>query len=194
MKLAFATLILGGLLNSAAALADSTADIVKIRMNTNKGSIELTLDHGKAPVSVDNFLTYIDSHHYDNTLFHRVISGFMIQGGGYSTDMRQKATLPPIKNEAQNGLRNLRGTIAMARMSDPDSASSQFFINLADNRFLDHGTRDFGYAVFGEVTAGMDVVDAIAAVKTLPGDQPAEPVILQNIEVIQEATITSVAK
>jgi peptidyl-prolyl cis-trans isomerase A (cyclophilin A) len=108
--------------------------------------------------------------------------------------MRQKATLPPIKNEAQNGLRNLRGTIAMARMSDPDSASSQFFINLADNRFLDHGTRDFGYAVFGEVTAGMDVVDAIAAVKTLPGDQPAEPVILQNIEVIQEATTTSVAK
>jgi cyclophilin family peptidyl-prolyl cis-trans isomerase len=194
MKLAFATLILGGLLNSAAALADSATDTVKIRMNTNKGSIELTLDHGKAPVSVDNFLTYIDSHHYDNTLFHRVISGFMIQGGGYSTDMRQKATLPPIKNEAQNGLRNLRGTIAMARMSDPDSASSQFFINLADNRFLDHGTRDFGYAVFGEVTAGMDVVDAIAAVKTLPGDQPAEPVILQNIEVIQEATTTSVAK
>lgn len=194
MKLAFATLILGGLLHSAAALADSATDTVKIRMNTNKGSIELTLDHGKAPVSVDNFLTYIDSHHYDNTLFHRVISGFMIQGGGYSTDMRQKATLPPIKNEAQNGLRNLRGTIAMARMSDPDSASSQFFINLADNRFLDHGTRDFGYAVFGEVTAGMDVVDAIAAVKTLPGDQPAEPVILQTIEVIQEATITSVAK
>jgi cyclophilin family peptidyl-prolyl cis-trans isomerase len=193
MKLAFATLILGGLLHTASALADSAADIVKIRMNTNKGSIEVTLDHGKAPVSVDNFLTYINSHHYDNTLFHRVISGFMIQGGGYSTDMRQKATLPPIKNEAQNGLRNLRGTIAMARMSDPDSASSQFFINLADNRFLDHGTRDFGYAVFGEVTGGMDVVDAIAAVKTLPGDQPAEPVILQTIEVIKEATTTSVA-
>ena len=162
--------------------ATSAPKLVKLLVTTNKGNIELELDAAKAPVSVENFLTYVDGEHYHNTLFHRVISGFMIQGGGYTPDMRQKATLPPITNEAQNGLRNVRGSLAMARRPDKDSATSQFFINLSNNRFLDHGVRDFGYAVFGKVSKGMDVVDAIAAVRTLPGNRPAEPVIIESIQ------------
>jgi len=162
--------------------ATSAPKLVKLLVTTNKGNIELELDAAKAPVSVENFLTYVDGEHYHNTLFHRVISGFMIQGGGYTPDMRQKATLPPITNEAQNGLRNVRGSLAMARRPDKNSATSQFFINLSNNRFLDHGVRDFGYAVFGKVSKGMDVVDAIAAVRTLSGNRPAEPVIIESIQ------------
>lgn len=158
-----------------------TPSLVTLLVKTNKGNIELELDAAKAPISVENFLTYVDGEHYHNTLFHRVISGFMIQGGGYTPDMRQKATLPPITNEAQNGLKNVRGSLAMARRPAKDSATSQFFINLSNNRFLDHGVRDFGYAVFGKVSKGMDVVDSIAAVRTLPGDRPAEPVIIESI-------------
>lgn len=168
-----------------------TAKTVKLLMKTNKGNIELELDAAKAPVSVENFLTYVDSQHYHNTLFHRVIPNFMIQGGGYTQDMRQKATLPPITNEADNGLTNVRGTLAMARRGDKDSATSQFFINLTNNRFLNHGYRDFGYAVFGKVTAGMDVVDAIAAVKTLPGDQPLEAIVIESVERIVEPQTAS---
>ena len=121
---------------------------------------------------------------YDNTIFHRVINNFMVQGGGITADMKQKPTKAPIKNEAENGLKNERGTVAMARTADVNSATSQFFINHRDNAFLDHGVRDFGYAVFGKVVEGMDVVDKIAAVKTRPGDVPLETVSILSIKSI----------
>lgn len=161
---------------------------VKLLMKTNKGNIELELDAAKAPISVENFLTYVDSQHYHNTLFHRVIPGFMIQGGGFTTDMRQKATLPPITNEARNGLKNVRGSLAMARRADRDSATSQFFINVNDNGFLNHGARGYGYAVFGKVTSGMDVVDAIVSVPTMPGDQPVDAVIIESVERLSDTS------
>jgi len=132
-------------------------------LETTLGNIEITLDAEKAPLSAENFLAYVDSGHYDGTIFHRVIAGFMIQGGGFDEAFSQKPTRGPIKNEFGNGLTNKRGTIAMARTSDPHSATSQFFINVVDNGFLNQGD---GYAVFGTVTGGMDVVDKIAAVKT----------------------------
>lgn len=166
---------------------DATADLVHVVMTTNAGNIELELDRSKAPLTVDNFLTYVASKHYDGTVFHRVIRDFMIQGGGYDQNMRQKATLPPIKNEADNGLQNLRGSIAMARTGVVDSATSQFFINVKDNHFLDHGARDFGYAVFGKVTKGMDVVDAISTTATGPRDMPTKPVIIESVQVVEDA-------
>ena len=135
-----------------------------ITLTTNHGNIVIELDHEKAPKTCENFEQYVRDGHYDGTIFHRVINSFMIQGGGFTDTMQQKTTKAAIKNEAQNGLSNKRGTIAMARTSIVDSATSQFFINLKDNAFLDHGTRDFGYAVFGKVVKGMDVVDKIAAV------------------------------
>jgi peptidyl-prolyl cis-trans isomerase A (cyclophilin A) len=140
-------------------------DEMKVLLSTNYGDIAIELEADRAPVSVENFLNYIEQGLYKDTIFHRVIPGFMIQGGGMAKDMTQKKTNPPIKNEAKNGLLNLRGTLAMARTSDKDSATSQFFINLADNHFLDHGSRDFGYAVFGRVYQGMDIVDKIAGLK-----------------------------
>ncbi|MCX8043274.1 MAG: peptidylprolyl isomerase [Desulfobacterota bacterium] len=151
-------------------------------LETNKGNITIELYPDKAPVTVKNFLAYVDAGFYDGTIFHRVIPNFMIQGGGLTPDMRQKQTLPPIKNEADNGLRNSRGTVAMARTQEINSATSQFFINVVDNAFLDHGVRDFGYAVFGRVTSGMDVVDRIASVRTGTvgtfRDAPLEPVLI----------------
>ncbi|VEB04152.1 peptidyl-prolyl cis-trans isomerase ppiA [Klebsiella pneumoniae] len=137
-----------------------------VLLTTSAGNIELELNSQKAPISVDNFLKYVNSGFYNNTTFHRVIPGFMVQGGGFNEQMQQKQPNPPIKNEADNGLRNTRGTIAMARTADQDSATSQFFINVADNAFLDHGQRDFGYAVFGKVVKGMDVADKISQVQT----------------------------
>ena len=137
-----------------------------ITIKTNHGDISVELFDDKAPISCENFRQYIRDGHFDGTIFHRVIPNFMIQGGGMTEDMQQKPTRDPIKNEADNGEGNLRGTLAMARTNVVDSATSQFFINLRDNDFLNHGTRDFGYAVFGKVSAGMDVVDAIAAVAT----------------------------
>lgn len=159
-------------------------------MYTNYGSIELELFADKAPKSVENFIAYVESGHYENTLFHRVIPNFMIQGGGFDTDFRQKPTNDPIINEADNGLSNTRGTLAMARTMSPHSATSQFFINVQDNLFLDHqGTysgQAWGYAVFGQVSSGMDVVDAIRQVQTGPRaghqDVPVEPVIIERIE------------
>ncbi len=142
---------------------------MKATIETSMGSITLELDAAKAPVTVKNFCDYAKSGHYNGTIFHRVIDGFMIQGGGFTAAMDQKPTNAPIKNEATNGLSNARGTIAMARTQVVDSATSQFFINLTDNTFLDHRAPDprgFGYAVFGKVTDGMDVVDKIAKVKT----------------------------
>ena len=156
-----------------------------VTLDTSLGKIVLELDAEKAPVSVANFLAYVDSGFYDGTIFHRVIPDFMIQGGGFAPDMSQKPTKPPIKNEADNGLKNESWTIAMARTPAKDSATAQFFINLKDNDFLNHGSRDFGYAVFGKVTGGVDVVKKIAAVKTTNaagGHQnvPVEPVVIKS--------------
>ena len=137
-----------------------------ITIKTNHGDIKVELFDDKAPITCENFRQYIADGFFNDTIFHRVIPNFMIQGGGMDADMSQKATRAPIKNEADNGVSNRRGTLAMARTMDINSATAQFFINLRDNDFLDHGTRDFGYAVFGEVVDGMDVVDAIAAVPT----------------------------
>ena len=137
-----------------------------ITIKTNHGDIKVKLFDDKAPVTCENFRQYVADGFFNGTIFHRVIPNFMIQGGGMEADMSQKSTRAPIKNEADNGESNRRGTLAMARTMDINSATAQFFINLRDNDFLDHGTRDFGYAVFGEVVDGMDVVDAIAAVPT----------------------------
>ena len=142
----------------------------KVVMETSLGKIVIELDAVKAPVSVANFLSYVDAEYYNQTIFHRVIGGFMIQGGGFDTDLNKKPTKAPIKNEADNGLKNDRGTIAMARTNQVDSATSQFFINHADNDFLNHRSKDprgYGYAVFGRVTEGLEVVDQIAAQKTV---------------------------
>jgi len=137
-----------------------------IILSTSAGDIHVELYADKAPISVKNFLAYVDAGHYDGTIFHRVIPDFMIQCGGFTADMQQKKTNAPIKNEADNGLSNEPYTLAMARTSDINSATCQFFINLADNTFLDHGKRDFGYAVFGKVVKGTEVVDKIAEAKT----------------------------
>ena len=149
-----------------------------------RGDIELQLDRGKAPISVENFLAYVEAGHYNGTVFHRVIKNFMIQGGGFDENMVRKATLPAIKNEADNGLKNDRGTIAMARTSAVDSATSQFFINVKNNDFLNHGFRDFGYAVFGKVTSGMEIVDTIASTATGARDVPLDAVVISSVSVI----------
>ena len=158
-------------------------------MSTSMGDIKIELYRDKSPITVENFLTYVNDRFYDGSIFHRVIPGFMIQGGGFAPEMQQKATKLPIKNEASNGLNNDTGTIAMARTSVVDSATSQFFINLTDNDFLNHGNRDFGYAVFGKVVEGMDVVNKIAGVKTgnqgMNRDVPLEPVVVESIRVIE---------
>ncbi|MBN2332300.1 MAG: peptidyl-prolyl cis-trans isomerase [Deltaproteobacteria bacterium] len=142
------------------------ADKPQVVFTTDMGEITIELDPQQAPLTVSNFLAYVDAGFFDGTIFHRVIPGFVIQGGGFTADMVQKPTRTPIKNEADNGLRNLRGTLSMARTQDLHSATSQFFINLKDNKMLDHRPGNFGYAVFGRVSQGMDVVDAIAAVPT----------------------------
>lgn len=169
--------------NKAAAkeATNQTADTVTVVIKTSQGDIELELDRAKAPISVENFLTYIESDHYDGTIFHRVIRNFMIQGGGFDENMIRKATLPAIKNEAKNGLKNDRGTIAMARTGQVDSATSQFFINTKNNDFLNHGFRDYGYAVFGKVTQGMDVVDKIDSTATGARDVPVEPIVIKDV-------------
>jgi cyclophilin family peptidyl-prolyl cis-trans isomerase len=145
----------------------------------------------EAPISAANFLQYVDDGFYDGTIFHRVIPGFVLQGGGLTADMQRKSTRSPIQNEADNGVKNLRGTLSMARTSDVNSATSQFFVNLVDNDFLDHGTRDFGYAVFGRVVEGMEVADAIAKVKTgtVSGyqDAPVEAVVIESAERVEPA-------
>ncbi|MES9936510.1 MAG: peptidylprolyl isomerase [Sedimenticola sp.] len=159
-------------------------------MKTSLGEIELELDGAKAPKSVENFLNYVDRGFYNGTVFHRVINSFMIQGGGFNKGMNKKHTLDPIKNEAKNGLKNLRGTIAMARTSDPHSATSQFFINHVDNTNLDYPSFDgWGYAVFGKVTRGMDTVDRIADVRTVNKSYmknvPETAVVIESITRIE---------
>ncbi|MBM4217805.1 MAG: peptidyl-prolyl cis-trans isomerase [Gammaproteobacteria bacterium] len=156
-----------------------------LKFKTRAGEFTVELYEKEAPESCANFLRYIDDGHFDGTLFHRVIPGFMIQGGGFAPGMDQKDTRSPILNEATNGLENLRGTLAMARTSDVHSATSQFFINLVDNDFLNHQPGNYGYAVFGRVTAGMDVVDAIAEVPTTRrhghGDVPVDDVVIDSV-------------
>ncbi len=163
-------------------------DNPQVVMETSKGRIVLELFADKAPISVENFLAYVNSGYYDGTIFHRVIPGFMIQGGGFTADMKMKPGRSPIQNEADNGLKNERGTIAMARTPDPHSASSQFFINTVDNDFLNHKRKDprgWGYAVFGRVVEGMEVVDTISSVKTgnrgMYQDVPVKPVVIKRV-------------
>jgi len=163
----------------------------KVCLDTNHGKIVIELNAEKAPISTENFLTYVKDEFFNSTIFHRVIPGFMIQGGGFIEGMEQKDTNAPIKNEADNGLGNKRGSIAMARTPDPDSASSQFFINLKDNDFLNYSaptSQGWGYAVFGEVTEGMDVVDSIAQVATGNmmghGDVPVEAVVINSATIV----------
>lgn len=162
------------------------AEAPRVLLTTTFGEIEIELNEEKAPISVKNFLTYVDEKRYDGTIFHRVIPNFMIQGGGFDQNMKQQPTNASIKNEANNGLRNERGTIAMARTQIVDSATSQFFINVNNNDFLNNGSRDFGYAVFGKVVQGMPVVDQITAVptgrKNGHGDVPLEPVVIIKAE------------
>jgi len=165
----------------------------RVRLETSKGAIVVELDGAAAPVTVANFLTYVRAGFYDGTVFHRVIPGFMVQGGGFTADFERRETRPPIRNEAANRVANRRGTVAMARTAAVDSATSQFFINVADNAFLDHrdaSERGYGYCVFGRVVDGMDVVDAIATVPTGPGgpfpkDVPREAVTIVKATVVE---------
>jgi peptidyl-prolyl cis-trans isomerase B (cyclophilin B) len=167
--------------------------MAQVLLKTNKGDITLTLDAAKAPKTVANFLAYVKSGHYDGTIFHRVIDNFMIQGGGMAPGMKQKPTQAEIENEANNGLKNVNGSVAMARTSEPHSASSQFFINVNDNDFLNHTAptaQGWGYAVFGAVSDGMDVVNAIRKVKTgssgFHQDVPTEDVVIEKASVLAE--------
>jgi peptidyl-prolyl cis-trans isomerase B (cyclophilin B) len=163
----------------------------QVDLQTSAGTVRIELDEAKAPASVANFLAYVRKGHYDGTIFHRVIKGFMIQGGGFDTGMKQKPTAAPIENEANNGLKNLKYTLAMARTSDPHSASAQFFINTVDNDFLNFRSptaQGWGYAVFGKVIAGTEVVDAIEQVRTgrsgFHDDVPLQPVVIEKAVVV----------
>jgi peptidyl-prolyl cis-trans isomerase B (cyclophilin B) len=167
-------------------------EFIMVELHTNHGIIKLELDAEKAPKSVENFLNYVKAGHYDNTVFHRVIDGFMIQGGGFEPGMKQKPTQAPINNEANNGLKNVNGSIAMARTNDPHSATAQFFINVNDNDFLNHSSptpQGWGYAVFGKVVEGLDVVDNIRKVKTgskgFHQDVPVDDVIIEKAVVVE---------
>ena len=173
---------LTALVAAAALCAGSAAFAQKVRLATSAGDIVVELDAAKAPKSVANFVQYVKAGHYDGTIFHRVIPNFMIQGGGMTADMKQKETRAPIPLESRNGLLNQRGTIAMARTADPNSATAQFFINVKDNDFLNQAqARDGnGYAVFGKVIEGMDVVDKIRVTPTGPGDVPVQPIVIKK--------------
>jgi peptidyl-prolyl cis-trans isomerase A (cyclophilin A) len=187
---AFGLAAVGMLMATAVTGAKEGGNPVVV-MKTSMGEIKIELDKAKAPVSVENFVGYVNDKFYDGTVFHRVIPAFMIQGGGFDKDMKEKKTKAPIKNEAGNGLKNLNGTIAMARTSDPNSATAQFFINTKDNAFLDHRNdtpQGYGYAVFGKVVEGMDVVKKIEQVQTTtrpPHENvPSTPVIIESVRVV----------
>jgi peptidyl-prolyl cis-trans isomerase B (cyclophilin B) len=189
---AFLSAVILVLASIGVATANS-GDKVMVEMHTSKGLITLELDAEKAPVTVANFIEYVNSGHFDGTIFHRVIPGFVIQGGGLESGMKEKPTQAPIENEADNGLKNVTGSICMARTNDPHSATSQFFINLKDNQFLDHTEKSpqgWGYAVFGQVTDGMDVVEAIAAVQTgnagFHQDVPVEDIVVEKVTITDQ--------
>ena len=188
--LPFATLARSQPATCAALMKKGTAPM-KVKLTTSMGPLTLQLDKDKAPLSTENFVKYVDAGHYNGTIFHRVIDGFMIQGGGFDKDMHQKPTQAPIKNEASNGLKNDKYTVAMARTSDPHSATAQFFINVKDNDFLNHTSQTpqgWGYAVFGKVVEGRDVVDKIAKVPTANRgpyqNVPQEPVVIEKAECV----------
>ncbi|MGD8292086.1 MAG: peptidylprolyl isomerase [Desulfobacterales bacterium] len=190
MKLIIALTVVATLVSAGGLLAADPNP--KVEMETSKGKIVIELAAGKAPETVKNFLNYVDAKYYDGTIFHRVIPNFMIQGGGFTSGMKRKSAGAPIKNEADNGLKNNRGTIAMARTGDPHSATAQFFINSINNDFLNHkgkSPQGWGYAVFGKVIAGMDVVDTISAVKTVTRgrfrDVPAETIEIRSVRVLK---------
>ena len=164
-----------------------------VELDTNMGAIVIELNEEKAPKTVENFLNYVQSGHYDGTIFHRIIDGFMIQGGGMDAEMNEKATNAPVENEADNGLKNDKGTIAMARTQDPHSATSQFFVNVKDNDFLNHSGKNmqgWGYTVFGKVTSGMDVIEKMRGVPTgrfgMHADVPKEPVVINSATIITQ--------
>ena len=164
-----------------------------VELETNMGAIVIELNEEKAPKTVENFLNYVKSGQYDGTIFHRIIDGFMIQGGGMDAEMNEKATNAPVENEADNGLKNDAGTIAMARTQDPHSATSQFFVNVKDNDFLNHSGKNmqgWGYTVFGKVTSGMDVIEKMRGVPTgrfgMHADVPKEPVVIKSATIISE--------
>ena len=175
---------------SSSCKPDNKGTPVKVKLTTSMGAITIELNSEKAPISTDNFVKYVESGHYNGTIFHRVIGNFMVQGGGFTKDFVQKPTKDPIKNEAANGLKNDNYTVAMARAGVVDSATTQFFINVSNNDFLNHqGPANFGYAVFGKVVEGMDVVDKIKAVKTggkgmFPTDVPQETITIEKAECI----------
>ncbi len=190
LRLSFLTIGLSVGLSTAAALVCTPALAQNVKLATSMGDITISLDKAKAPKTVENFLSYVKAGHYDGTVFHRVIADFMIQGGGMDAEMKEKTTKAPIPLESSNGLSNLRGTVAMARTGDPNSATSQFFVNVVDNQRLDKAqARDGnGYAVFGKVVSGMDVIDKIRAVEIAPkgphGHVPVKPIV------IKKATVT----
>lgn len=173
--------------SSSVALAQQDAVNPQVTIHTSSGDIRLELYPQESPITVENFLQYANEGFYEGTIFHRIISHFMIQGGGMTADLQPKPTHDPITNEADNGLKNLRGTVAMARTSDINSATSQFFINVEVNGALDHvskeNSRNWGYAVFGRVVDGMDVVDDIRFVETDPRDVPVEPILIESVEI-----------
>lgn len=183
-------LSLGIALAAVVGASAATASNPEVVLETTAGDIRLELYEGDAPRTVENFLTYVDEGFYSGTIFHRVIPDFVIQGGGFTADLERRATRDPIVNEADNGLRNRRGTLSMARTSEPDSATSQFFVNLSDNAFLDHGERGFGYAVFARVVDGMGVVERIAGAETSRrngmADVPVEPVVIEAARRVAE--------
>lgn len=191
LKIIITGLSIFGLVITFTSLAEAGQTNPKVLMKTTKGDITLELYQDKAPITVKNFLSYVDEKFYDNTIFHRVIKDFMIQGGGLTEDFIEKSAKPPIKNEATNGLKNKRGTIAMARMNAPHSATCQFFINHVDNSFLDNGVASdgWGYCVFGKVVDGMDVVDAIAKSPTMTKhgmtDVPRETIKIISVSRIE---------
>lgn len=183
--ISFATL---GLVASTAQAADAP----RVKFETTLGNFTLELNAEKAPKSVANFLKYVEDKHYDGTIFHRVIPGFMAQGGGFNKDMQQKSTRTAVENEAKNGLRNVPGSVAMARTSDPHSATSQFFVNFSDNGFLNAPGQDgWGYAVFGKVVEGMDVVNKMATLPTGPNDVPRMPIVINTARLIVPAAAAS---
>lgn len=194
-KTVFSALLLSAsLVFSPLSRAEAKAESVIVELGTNFGTIVLELFPEQAPITVENFLNYVEAGAYEGTIFHRVIPRFMIQGGGMDLELKPRPTNMPIRNEAGNGLQNLRGTIAMARTSNPHSATSQFFINHADNMFLNHGFRGgAGYAVFGRVIQGMSVVDSIAMVPTQPMRQhqnvPSKPVVIEKVSIRESAVL-----
>ena len=194
MKLSLAVVVAALTLGTASLAAQTPAPAPaakpnpRVALDTSKGTIVVELFPDKSPLTVANFLQYVKSGFYNGVIFHRVIPDFMVQTGGFTPDMKQKPTKGQISNESKNGVRNERGTLAMARLSEPHTASSQFFINLKDNRSLDHSARGWGYTVFGKVVEGMEVIDAIATVRTTTkgphGDVPVEPVIIKKASVV----------